>query len=124
MRQIAREERVRLLIIHNLLRLGWDMDFKDSKVHIAPPHSYDKEVIRESMQVKRQAACEESASIKDILNSQEECRKWYRGLAIDNMARVIETCKTQKQLDLFRVLRSIGHLLTASMLDAGIKLLD
>ncbi len=100
------EERVRLLIVRDLLRLGWDMDFKDSKVHIAPPHSYDKEVIRESMQVKRQELlAKNSAWIERHLELARENLANGTEAWQSTVAPVIETCKTQKQLDLFRVLR-------------------
>lgn len=100
------EEKVRLLIIRDLLRLGWQMNLSGRRVLIKPPEHYDKQVIRDSMHVKRQ-------------ESLVEHREWidsHLKFARQNLADgptawnssiepVVELCTAQEQLDLFRILR-------------------
>jgi hypothetical protein len=100
------EEKVKLLIVRDLLRLGWEMNFKASRVLIKPPDSYDKQTIKDSMQVKRQEA----------LTKNKEWIEKHIDLAEDNLADgaliwgskiepAIEVCETQEQLDIFRIFR-------------------
>ncbi len=82
------------------------MDFKGSKVLISPPHSYDKQVIRDSMQVKRQELlAENSAWIGRHLELARENLANGAEVWQSTIEPIIETCETQEQLDLFRVLR-------------------
>jgi len=100
------EEKVRLLIVRDLLRLGWEMNFQANRVLIKPPSNYDKKVIKDSMQVKR----------KELLAKHAEWIRKHLPIANQNLANgvdvwkssidpVIETCESPKQLDLFRILR-------------------
>jgi hypothetical protein len=100
------EERVRLLIVRDLLRLGWEMNFRANRVLIKPPTYYDKKVIKDSMQVKRE----------ESLTNNIEWIKKHLPLAIRNLADgakvwkssidpVLEICESPQQLDLFRILR-------------------
>src|SRR5690606_30721760 len=50
------EEKVILLILRDLLRLGWEVTFKPNRIAIKPPQFYDKQVIKSSMEIKRQEA--------------------------------------------------------------------
>jgi len=100
------EEKVHLLIIRDLRRLGWALDYKNQKIEIKPPESYDKEVIKQSMSIKR----------NEIINNN---RKWideHIVYARDNLTNgsillkskiipIIEVCKTKEQHDLFRLFR-------------------
>lgn len=100
------EEKVILLILRDLLRLGWEISFKTDRISIQPPQSYNKQTIKESMSIKRHE------SIKDNL-------KWIENhidLAQENLANgidawksdiipSIEVCKTQDQHNLFRIFR-------------------
>lgn len=99
-------EKVRLLIVRDLLRLGWEMTFKVDRVLIKPPDSYDKQIVKDSMAVKRH-------------ESLRRYGKWidtHRGLIRQNLADgnlvwnskiepAIEICETQKQIDIFRIFR-------------------
>jgi hypothetical protein len=100
------EERVKLLIVRDLMRLGWEMNFKANRVLIKPPEFYDKQIVRDSMRVKRQ----------ESLSKNREWIEEHFDLATQNLADgalvwesniepVIEVCETQKQLDIFRVFR-------------------
>ncbi len=100
------EEKVRLLIVRDLLRLKWEMDFKGSKVTISPPPSYDKQVIRDSMRVKRDELLEENSLW--INRHLEVARENLADGALawqSDIEPVVEVCQTQMQLDLFRMFR-------------------
>lgn len=102
----SKAEKVKLLILRDLVNLNWSVNFKGGKVEVQPPISYDKETIRSAMAVKRH----------EIINQN---RKWidkHLPLAKKNMATglealyskidpIIEVCETQKQHDLFRIFR-------------------
>ena len=47
------EERVTLLILRDLLRLNWSVNYLENKIEVIPPECYDKKVIKDSMAVKR-----------------------------------------------------------------------
>ena len=95
-----------LLIIRDLERLNWLINYLKDPVEITPPKFYDKNIIQESMSVKR----------NEILSAN---RKWidkHIDLARADLANgadvlksriepIIEVCKTPKQHDLFRILR-------------------
>jgi hypothetical protein len=100
------EEKVRLLIIRDLLRLGWEINFRSDRVLITPPVAYDKDVIRASMQLKRQ----------EIISENQQWIEQHLKLARENLvdgnlvlqskiSPIIEVCETQKQHDIFRIFR-------------------
>lgn len=47
------EEQVKISIINDLLNLNWHIEFDKNKIVIKPPEYYDKEIIRQSMGIKR-----------------------------------------------------------------------
>lgn len=100
------EEKVKLLIMRDLSRLGWKMDCSDKAIQLSPPISYNKEIIKETMSFKR----------SEILNKNKDWIKKYADIAIDNLANGldvlnskfiprIEVCETPAQHRLFRLLR-------------------
>jgi hypothetical protein len=100
------EEKVRLLIVRDLLRLGWKTDFTCGKVLIAPPCSYDKQVIKDSMQMKRQELLGENAPwIKRHLEIARQNLADGGAVWRSTIEPAIEVCERQKQLDLFRIFR-------------------
>jgi hypothetical protein len=103
---ISTEERVKLLIIRDLTRLGWQTDFNGNRVTIAPPAAYDKQTIRASMEIRRQ----------ELLQKHSVWIKDHIGLAVKNLAPgkkawaspvepTIEVCSSQEQRDIFRIFR-------------------
>src|SRR6058998_2625692 len=56
------EEKVKVLILRDLLRLDWQVSFQANRVSLTPPASYDKEVIRASMEVKRREQIQKHSS--------------------------------------------------------------
>ena len=100
------EEKVKMLIIRDLVNLGWDINFKNEKIDITPPTFYDKEIIKKSMSFKR----------REILNSNKSFIEKNLQFARDNLADgvdvlkskiipKIEVCETPKQHKLFRMYR-------------------
>lgn len=100
------EERVKLSIMHDLLRLDWKVEFSDGKVEVTPPEYYDKNIIRQSMGVKR----------SEIIRNNRTWIDAHIEYARDNLADgasvlqskirpVIEVCKKGSQHNLFRLFR-------------------
>ena len=99
-------ERVRLLLVRDLFRLGWEMSVNRNRVLIKPPDCYDKQVIRESMKAKRQELLISNAAwIRDNLELARQ--NLGDGITVwrSRIEPHIEVCETQAQLDLFRILR-------------------
>ena len=100
------QEKVVLLILRDLMRLNWSINYLKDQIEIRPPENYDKATIRNSMAYKR----------KEILNKKRMWINSHIDLAKVNLANgydvleskiqpVIEVCKKQKQHDLFRIYR-------------------
>ena len=53
LRNKSLEEQVKLLILRDLLKVNWNVNFEGKKVVIEPPRYYDKETIKQAMSVKR-----------------------------------------------------------------------
>lgn len=100
------EEKVILLILRDLLRLGWEVTFKPNRIAIKPPQFYDKQVIKSSMEIKRQEAITKKRvwidkhielARKNLADGDEVWRS--------EITPVIEICQTQSQFDIFRIFR-------------------
>ena len=100
------EEKVKLLILRDLMNVNWQIQFDSKKIIVSPPQNYTKETVREAMAMKR----------LEILHDNKKWIKAHLKLAQQNLARgedvlnseikpVIEVCTTQGQMDLFRILR-------------------
>ena len=100
------EEKAKLLIVRDLLRLGWTMTFKANKVLIQPPDIYDKQVIKDSMQIKRLESLHANDSwIENNINNARQNLGDGHAVWDSDIEPVVEVCETQEQLDLFRILR-------------------
>ena len=100
------EERVKLLLVRDLFRLNWNIEKSKDKLIVSPPIYYDKEIIKQSMNISRQ----------EILNKNREWIEKHVDLVKNNLAQGkdilkseisprIEVCKTRKQHNLFRIFR-------------------
>lgn len=99
-------EKVKLLIVRDLLRLGWEMSFKPNRVLIEPPTSYNKQTIKESMQIKRvETFAKYHKWIKTHLHLAHENLIDGKSAWDSSIGPVIEICRTQKQFDIFRIFR-------------------
>ena len=100
------EEKVKLLILRDLLRLGWQMDLQSNKVDLTPPASYDKAIIRASMEIKRQEQIQKNISwITSHISVAKQNLANGSDVIQSKIEPFIEVCKTKEQLDLFRILR-------------------
>lgn len=100
------EERVKILILRDLMRLGWQMNLESSRVNLAPPVSYDKDVIRASMQIKRQEQIQKNVVwIRDHLDLARQNLATGLEALNSTVQPTIEVCETQEQFDLFRIFR-------------------
>lgn len=102
----SQEQRVKLLILRDLLNLNWGIKIRKKKIEVFPPETYDKETIKHSLSTKR----------NEIINANKQWINKNIGLARRNLANgndvlnskidpMIEVCETQKQMDLFRIYR-------------------
>jgi len=100
------KQRVKLLILRDLMNLDWDIKFDKKKIEVFPPEAYDKETIKQAMSVKRE----------EIINANRQWIDKKIEFARNNLASgydvmyseidpIIEVCETQKQKDLFRIFR-------------------
>lgn len=100
------EERTILLIIRDLLRINWEIIFRRNGISIKPPVTYDKAIIKDSMDMKRQESINNNRIWIDKhlelarLNLAEGKEAWN-----SEIDPIIEVCETQEQHDLFRILR-------------------
>ncbi len=103
------EETVHALIVRDLSRLGWSTSYPNTEkdlIEVTPPASYDKLTIQKSMGIKRQEIIQQHQ--KWIDNKIDYARdNLTNGFDVLNskIKPVIEVCETQKQHDLFRILR-------------------
>ncbi len=102
----SKEEKVILLILRDLIRIGWKVYFKNNRINVTPPEYYDKSTIKYSMECKR----------REAINNKMNWINTHITLARDNLADgtdvwnseiipIIEPCITQKQFDVFRIFR-------------------
>lgn len=100
------EEKVKLSIMSDLLRLGWKVEFSDDKIEIAPPVYYNKDIIRHSMSVKRSEIIYNNRS---WINKHIDCARDNLGDGISvlqsKIRPIIEVCEKSSQHDLFRFFR-------------------
>jgi hypothetical protein len=100
------EEKVKVLILRDLLRLDWQVSFQSNKVSLTPPATYDKDVIKDSMEIKRQEQIQTNSS---WLSSHLHLARTNLGIGAEviesRIEPTIEVCETEEQFDLFRVCR-------------------
>ena len=101
------EQRVPLLLVRDLLRLGWHLQSNSNKsLELVPPNSYHKEIVRKAMAYSR----------NEMIERNQVWIEQHLDLARSNLAvgtdvlksaifPRIEVCETQSQHDIFRVFR-------------------
>ncbi|OGG55067.1 hypothetical protein A3D62_01825 [Candidatus Kaiserbacteria bacterium RIFCSPHIGHO2_02_FULL_49_11] len=106
-RKTSLEEKVTLLLTHDLVRLGWRLHSNTEKsFELAAPNAYSKEIIKQAMAYSRNA----------LINRNQEWIQNHIELARANLARGedvlvskikprIEVCETKEQNNLFRLFR-------------------
>ncbi|MDI3478536.1 MAG: hypothetical protein PWQ59_2061 [Thermoanaerobacterium sp.] len=125
------EEQVKLLILRDLLRLNWNVNFKNDEVEVVPPAYYDKETIKQSMAIRRNEIISKNKSWieKHINFARENLANGYEALN-SKIEPIIEVCESQSQHNLFRIFRYywsspyseyVGRRIKLIIRDAAIK---
>jgi hypothetical protein len=98
--------RVKLLILRDLLRLNWNIDFNGPKIVVTPPESYSKETIKSAMAIKRLEIIKQNRSWidKHIDLGRKNLASGLEALS-SRIEPTIEVCETQAQHNLFRLYR-------------------
>ncbi len=126
------EQRVPLLLVRDLLRLGWRLQTSlKNSFELVPPDNYKKETIKNAMAFSRNDALRENDTwIRNHIDfARENLAKGIDVLESEILPR-IEICNSQKQHDLFRLFRYywsspssdyVGRRIRVLLRDDGIK---
>lgn len=100
------EEKVLLLILRDLMRLGWSIHFEKENITIKPPEFYDKETIKKAMSFRREEIiCKNKKWIDSHIElARKNLADGYEAWNSEIIPS-FEVCETQEQFDLFRVYR-------------------
>lgn len=100
------EELVVLLILRDLIRLGWNVNFGEETITIKAPKVYDRETIRKAMSFKRMEYIQRDKQWIDSHSeiAQRNLADGYRAWDSEIIPS-LEVCETKKQFDLFRIYR-------------------
>lgn len=100
------EEKVLLLILRDLMRLGWSIHFEKENITIKPPEFYDKETIKKAMSFRREEIiCKNKKWIDSHIElARKNLADGYEAWNSE-IIPLFEVCETQEQFDLFRVYR-------------------
>ena len=100
------KDKVKLLILRDLMNVNWDVNISNNKFTVSPPKEYTKETVRTAMAMKRLEILEKDRQwIRNHLSYAQENLATGMDAISSEIKPVIEVCETQKQLDLFRILR-------------------
>ncbi|MBN3033195.1 MAG: DUF4338 domain-containing protein [Candidatus Saganbacteria bacterium] len=100
-------EKTTLLLIRDLLRLGWSFNSNSSNsFELIPPDGYEKVVVKKGMAFKRDEMIRDN---RTWIDKHIEFARQNLATGMDALKSVIdpiiEVCETQKQNDLFRMFR-------------------
>ncbi|MBS1774673.1 MAG: DUF4338 domain-containing protein [Bacteroidetes bacterium] len=100
------KQRVKLLILRDLWNLDWDIKIGKKKIEVFPPETYDKETIRQAMNIKREEIINANRKWidKNIDFARKNLANGFEALSSE-IEPVIEVCETTKQHSLFRMYR-------------------
>jgi len=106
-KKISLEERATLLLMRDLVRLGWRLKSNSSKsFEFSPPDSYEKDVIKDAMLYARNEVIDNNAEwIEKHINLGRENLAIGKEVLKSEIIPRIEICKTEKQHDIFRIFR-------------------
>lgn len=101
------EEKVTLLLTHDLVRLGWRLHSNTNKsFELAPPQSYSKEIIKQAMAYSRNALIDRNELwIKEHIELGRSNLANGEDILASEIKPRIEVCETQEQNNLFRLFR-------------------
>lgn len=106
-RKTSLEERVTLLLTHDLVRLGWRLHSSTTKsFELAAPRTYSKEVVKQAMAYSRNALIERNKEwIKNHIEFGQANLASGEDVILSKIRPRIEVCQTQEQNTLFRLFR-------------------
>lgn len=101
------EERIILLLVRDLLRLGWQVSpTAQTAFELVPPSSYEKAVVKEAMAYSRNEIIQDK---KDWIDNHIELGRsnlaYGKDVLNSDIYPVIEVCENEKQNNLFRLFR-------------------
>ena len=101
------EERVPLLLVRDLLRLGWNIKSNSRKsLELVPPNNYEKNVVKSAMAYSRNEIIDRSSHwIENHLDVARENLASGNDVLKSEICPRIEVCETQNQHDIFRIFR-------------------
>src|SRR3989344_1702243 len=101
------EERVTLLLTHDLVRLGWRLHSNTNKsFELAAPQNYNKEIIKQAMAYSRDTLIERNEIwIREHIELGRANLAIGEDVLISKITPRIEVCETKEQNDLFRLFR-------------------
>ena len=129
---ITLEERVTLLLMRDLVRLGWRLKSNSTKsFEFVPPTSYEKKIVKEAMSYSRSEIIERNKLwIDNHLDFGKKNLASGDEVLESKIIPRIEVCETQEQNDLFRLFRYywsspssdyVGRRIRLLIRDDGIK---
>jgi len=101
------EERIPLLLVRDLLRLGWRIKSNSNKsLELVPPMNYEKSVVKAAMAYSRNEIIEQNNLwIENHLDLARSNLALGNEVLKSEICPRIEMCETQNQHDIFRILR-------------------
>lgn len=101
------EEKVTLLLTHDLVRLGWRLHSNTEKsFKLVAPQTYNKEVIKQAMAYSRNTLIDrKEVWIKEHIELGRANLASGEDVLISKLKPCIEVCETKEQNDLFRLFR-------------------
>ena len=126
------EQRVPLLLVRDLLRMGWHMQSNSNRsLELVPPDSYDKEIVKKAMAYSRNEMIERNRVwIEEHLNLARSNLAIGNDVLKSKICPRIEVCETQNQHEIFRIFRYfwsspssdyVGRRIRLLIRDDGIK---
>ena len=101
------EEKVTLLLTHDLVRLGWRLHSSMGKsFNLTAPGNYSKDVVKQTMAYARNAAIERNKKwIEEHIDLGRANLANGEDILLSEIRPRIEICETQEQNNLFRLFR-------------------
>ena len=93
------KEKIKLLILRDLLNVNWQVNFVKGSIILAPPAIYDKEVIKASMAVRRNEIIELNRNwIDKHIDLARQNLSDGREVFTSKLKPIIEICESQSNM--------------------------
>src|SRR5690606_33966012 len=90
------DEKVKILILRDLWKLGWHIDFIDNKIQVVPPSEYDKATIKHAMSIKRDEIIQKNQKwIGNHLSKAQANLADGKDVLKSRISPIIEICERQ-----------------------------